>query len=321
MTQYKQVTVFGGTGFIGRYVVDRLADLGMVVHVATRSPASAYFLRTAGTVGQVVPVQCNIHDDVSVFSALHQSDFVINLVGTLVQRGRHGTFENIHHDFPRRLAMMAARSPVKRLVHVSALAENGPGGMSDYARTKLAGENAVREYFPQATILRPSVVYGAEDSFFNFFARMAGIAPFLPLVGGGHTLFQPVYVGDVADAVVRSLTLPAMTVQGKTFDLVGDEKASFRELMEKMMRVTCVQKPFLPIPFALARIQGAVFQNLPGKFLTVDQVRQLRHNSISDGINPDLYDLGITPQSMDAILPTYLKCYRPGGRFARKHAA
>lgn len=320
MTQYTQVTVFGSTGFLGRYVIDRLADMGCIVRVATRSPASAYFLRTAGTVGQIVPVQCNIHDDVSVFSAMHGSDWVINLVGILTEKGRYNTFDNVHHAFARRVATMAARCSIKRLVHLSALGAD-LHSKSYYARSKAMGENAVLEAFPNATILRPSVLFGPEDGFFNFFARMANISPFLPLIGGGNTLFQPVYVADVADAVTKALTLPAPAVQGKIFELGGEQRYSFRELLEKMMGITGVRKHLLDIPFPLAKIQGAMLQVLPGKLLTVDQVKQLQYDNVMTGDKPGLRDLGIVPATLDAVLPSYLKCYRPGGRLAGKRQA
>ena len=313
MTHYTQVTVFGGTGFLGRYVIDRLADLGVTVRVATRSPANAYFLRTAGTVGQVVPVLCNIHEDNSVFNAIQGSDWVINLVGILAEKGKHNNFENLHHTFPARLSAMAARCNVKNLVHVSALGASGQSP-SAYARSKAMGETAVLLNFPRASILRPSIMYGKEDRFFNFFARMASLSPFLPLIGGGVTKFQPVYVGDVADAILKCLTQE--NAVGRIYELTGTDIYSFRDLLEKMMRITGVQKPFLKIPFGLAKVQGAVFQRLPGALLTVDQVKQLQSDNVFSHDKPGLHQLGITPETLDAILPTYLKRFQPGGRFA-----
>jgi len=315
MTHYTQVTVFGGTGFLGRYVIDRLADMGVTVHVATRSPASAYFLRTAGTVGQVVPVQCDIHDDVSVFCAIKGSDFVINLTGIIAEKGKYNTFDNVHHNFPARLATMATRCGVKRLVHVSALGASSQS-KSSYARSKAAGESSIMQNFPKATILRPSLMFGPEDNFFNMFARMAAISPIVPLIGGGKTVFQPVYVADVADAVIASLQMDPAKVQGKIFELGGDDRYSFKELLQKMMAITNVPRRLMTIPYPIATLQGAVMQHLPGAVLTIDKVRQLQQDNVLTGMHSGLRDLGITPETLDAILPVYLKRFQPGGRFA-----
>lgn len=319
MTHYTTVTVFGGTGFIGRYVIDRLADLGVQVRVATRSQASAYFLRTAGNVGQVVPVPCNIHDDNSVARLVNGSDWVINLIGALAEKGKKGSFEAIHHQFPARLGAIAARAGVKRLVHVSALGASLDSA-SVYASTKAKGEAALMNNFPAATILRPSVVYGPEDGFFNLFAKLAGIFPVLPLIGGGETLFQPVYVGDVASAVMAALKEPTEDVAGKIFELGGDEVLSFRGLLERMEEYTGGHSAMVKIPFPVASMMGRVLQRLPGAMLTVDQVRQLKTDNVVSGTKPGLPDLGITPETMANILPSYLSHYA-GGRFAFKRSA
>ena len=319
MAHYTQVTVFGGTGFIGRYLIDRLANLGLIVRVATRSPASTYFLRTAGTVGQVVPILCNIHNDDHVQQAIQGSDWVINLVGTLAEGGKSQSFEKLHHEFPARIAAIAEKSGVKRLVHVSALGATLES-KSVYAQSKAKGENAVMTNFPQATILRPSVVYGPEDRFFNFFAKMATIAPFLPLIGGGKTRFQPVYVGDVVKAIIASLKQPTEHVQGKIFELGGDQVYSFKSLLQKLAQFTGTKSRLLTIPFPIAKIQGAILQYLPGSLLTVDQVQQLKNDNVVTGTKPGLKDLGITPEDLDAILPSYLTRFR-GGRFAFKRTA
>jgi NADH dehydrogenase len=319
MAHYTTVTVFGGTGFIGRYLIDKLADLNVIVRVATRSPSRAYFLRTAGTVGQVVPILCNIHDDNSVQQAIQGSDWVINLVGELNEGRGKNSFEKIHHEFPARIAALAAKNKVQRLVHVSALGAS-LSSKSVYAQTKYAGEVNVSANFPEATILRPSVVYGPEDRFFNFFAKMASIAPFLPLIGGGKTQFQPVYVGDVVKAIIASLKQPEENVQGKIFELGGDEVLSFKSLMQKMAQFTGQKSKLLSIPFPIAKIQGAVFQMLPGSLLTIDQVKQLQSDNVVSGTKPGLHELGITPENLDAILPAYLTRFR-GGRFAYKRTA
>jgi uncharacterized protein YbjT (DUF2867 family) len=319
MAHYTQVTVFGGTGFIGRYLIDKLADMNVIVRVATRSPASAYFLRTAGTVGQVVPILCNIHDDNSVQQAIQGSDWVINLIGELKDGGGKNSFEKLHHEFPARLAAIAAKNKVQRLVHVSSLGASLQA-TSLYAQTKAKGESAVANNFPNATILRPSVVYGPEDRFFNFFAKMASIAPFLPLIGGGKTQFQPIYVGDVVKAIIVSLKQPEENVQCKIFEIGGDEVLSFKSLMQKMAQFTGEKSRFLSIPFPIAKIKGAVWQYLPGSLLTIDQVRQLQTDNVVSGTKPGLHELGITPENLDAILPSYLTRFR-GGRFAFKRTA
>lgn len=320
MAHYSKVTIFGGTGFIGRYVVDKLADQNVIVRVATRSPSSAYFLRTAGSTGQIVPFHCNIHDELSVEEAVQGSDWVINLVGVLSESGQQN-FDEMHHLFPERLAKAAQKAGVKRLVHISALGADAASG-SHYAQSKAQGEQAILNAFPQATILRPSIVFGPEDRFFNKFAAMAEVAPFLPLIGGGKTRFQPVYVGDVAQAIIQSLKLPHEEVQGRVYELAGDETYSFRQLLEKVSALTGRVRRFLTIPFGLAMLQGAIFQMLPGKVLTVDQVRLLRQDNVVSGSVSGLRNLGITPETLDAILPSYLSRYRAGGRFAgKRHAA
>ena len=319
MAHYTTVTVFGGTGFIGRYLIDKLADQGVTVRVATRSKASAYFLRTAGAVGQVVPVICNIHDDNSVQNVVAGSDWVINLIGSLTGKGKNGSFEKLHHEFPARLAAIAARNNVKRLVHVSSLGA-AANAASNYAQTKAKGESALSNNFPEATILRPSIVYGAEDRFFNRFAQLATISPVLPLIGGGKTLFQPVFVGDVVKAIMVALKQPEEQVQGKIFELGGDDVLSFKQLMQKMAEFTGNESKLVSLPFALASLQGRILQHLPGALLTVDQVKQLKSDNVVSGEKPGLHDLGITPETLDAILPAYLHRFR-GGRFAFKRTA
>lgn len=316
--RYTQVAVFGGTGFIGRYVVDALADLpNTVIRVPTRSIPGAYFLRTAGTVGQVAPIVCDLHDDAYVAQAVSGCDWVVNLIGILNESGK-STFEAVHHQFAARLAKAAAHAGVEKLVHVSALGadENGP---SRYLQSKALGEKAVRTYFPSATILRPSLVFGAEDNFFNLFARMASVAPFMPLIGGGKTQFQPVYVGDVAQAVIK--VLQNENAQGKTYELGGSDRYTFKELLEKTMEITGHKRRFITIPFGLAKVQGGIMQHLPGKLLTKDQVASLTVDNVLSGKNPELHDLGIAPMALDSVLPTYLNRFKAGGRFAPKKVA
>jgi uncharacterized protein YbjT (DUF2867 family) len=310
-----QVTIFGGTGFIGRYVVDKLADLGVTIKVATRHPQSVYFLRTAGSVGQVVPVVCDIHNDASVAHAVAGSDWIINLVGVLTEKGKNN-FDNVHAEFPARLAKAARAANASRFIQISALGAD-KNAKSHYACSKAQGEANVLAEFPNATILRPSIVFGPEDSFFNRFARMASIAPFLPLIGGGKTMFQPVYVGDVVTAIMNCLT-SNKDVQGKIFELAGPEQLSFKDCLQRMMDITQLPRHLVPVPFAVAKMKGAVLQCLPGQVLTLDQVRSLQSDNIISNANPTLKDLGVTMTPLDAILPSYLKRYRAGGKFAAR---
>lgn len=313
MSTAKQITIFGGTGFVGRYLIDRLCDLGFTVRVATRRPSGVYFLRTAGFVGQVVPVPCDIFNDDHLRMAIGDSSHVVNLVGIIAEK-RKNNFTNVHTDFPARLARIAAEQGVERFVHISALGAD-ENAISHYAQSKARGEQAVLSAFPQASILRPSIIFGPEDNFFNRFAQLASLSPALPLIGGGKTKFQPVYVGDVANAIIQCLT-KTEGVQGQTFELAGDDVYSFRDLMDKILTETKHKRRLVPVPFALAKLKGAVLQYLPGQLLTVDQVRSLKVNNVATG-KPGLNALGISPTPLDAVLPTYLNRFRPGGRFAR----
>ncbi|MCC7305081.1 MAG: complex I NDUFA9 subunit family protein [Alphaproteobacteria bacterium] len=316
----KTATVFGGTGFLGRQVVRELAKRGITVKVATRAPERAYFLRTCGVVGQIVPFACDYSAE-SIESAVKGSDYVVNCVGILYER-RKGDFKRAHIDFPAAIAAASAKEKVKRLVHISALGIDK--ARSRYAKTKQEGERAVLTAFPRATILRPSVIFGAEDNFFNMFARMAMIMPALPLIGGGHTKFQPVYVGDVADAVMAALERPALgeeNPQGKAYELGGPEEVTFRDIYERLFHFTQRPRPLVPLPFGVAKMNAAVLGLLPGPLLTPDQVESLKTDSVVSMGAPGFQDLGITPTAMDIILPTYLGTWRPGGRFADKKAA
>lgn len=308
----RRVTVFGGSGFIGRYVVKRLAARGDVVRVAVRDPAAAAFLKPMGAVGQVVPMRVNITDGAAVAEAVGGADVVINLVGILYETARQG-FDAVQARAPEILASAARAAGVETFVHVSAIGAD-PASASLYARTKAAGEAAVRRHYPSARILRPSIVFGPEDDFFNRFARMAQLLPVLPLIGGGHTKFQPVYVGDVADAVVRAVDDPAAA--GMTYELGGPRVATFRELLETMFRETGRSRPLVTLPFWAARIQALFLEKLPVPMLTRDQVALLERDNVAASSAPGLAALGITPTPMEAILPSYLEIYRRGGRYA-----
>ena len=310
----RRVTVFGGSGFLGRYVVERLADLDMTVQVAVRDPEAAKYLRTLGQVGQVTPFACDVTDAAAVARAVEGADAVVNLVGILAERGRQ-TFKALHADAPAAIAIAAASAGVKSLVHVSAIGA-APNALSDYARSKAAGEAALRSGFPDAVIVRPSIVFGPEDGFFNLFAGLARVAPALPLFGGGETRFQPVYVADVADAIVAALSAPS--ARGQTYELGGPEVCTFAELMTRMLDEIRRRRLLVPLPFFVGDVIATVTGILPVSPVTRDQLRSLRSDNVVSADAATLADLGIAPTAMDAILQTYLYRYRRGGRLGRK---
>lgn len=314
------VTVFGGSGFIGRYLVQRLARRGWVVRVAVRHPNRAQFLKTMGAVGQITPIAASLRHQGSIEAAVAGADAVVNLVGILAEQGPQ-TFSEIHVDGPARVARAAKAAGVSSFVQMSALgsAEDSP---ADYGRSKAAGERAVREGFPEASVVRPSIVIGPEDDFFNRFALMARFLPALPLIGGGKTLFQPVYVGDVADALARLVEDPSTA--GKTYELGGPRIYSFRTLLELMLREIGRCRLLVPLPFGIASLQAfflelpsRLFPALPRPPLTRDQVRMLRRDSIVAPGALGLADLGIQPTAIELVIPGYLARYRKGGRFTR----
>lgn len=309
----RTVTVFGGSGFIGRYIVRNLALRGWRVRVAVRDTAKANFLRPLGVVGQVTPVFANIRDDASVAAAVRGADIVINLVGILSESGAQ-SFAATHADGAARVARAAKAAGAERLIQMSSLGADAESP-SAYARTKAAGEAAVLAAFPEATILRPSVVFGPEDNFFNMFAGTARLSPFLPLIGGGHTRFQPVYVADVADAVMACLDRPES--KGQTYELGGPKTYSFKELMELLLRNTGQTRALLPLPWGLATVMATFLGLLPKPLLTRDQVAQLRSDNVVAEGAKGFADLGIAPTTAEIVLPTYLDIYRRGGRFNR----
>ena len=306
------VTVFGGSGFLGRYLVAALAKRGFLVRVAVRRPDEALFLKPAGDVGQITPVAANIRNRRSVEAAVEGAWAAVNLVGLLYEGGRQ-RFQAVHVDGARSAAAAAHAAGAERFIQVSAIGAD-PGSSANYARTKALGETAVQESFPGATIVRPSILFGPEDDFFNRFAAMARVLPALPLVGGGHTRFQPAYVADVAQAIVRMLEDPA--TRGRTYELGGPKAYSFKQLLEIMLKEIGRKRLLLPLPFPLARIEAAFLELLPVPPLTRDQVRLLeRDNVVMPGVL-GFAELGIRPTAMELVLPTYLARYRPGGRHA-----
>jgi uncharacterized protein YbjT (DUF2867 family) len=307
------VTVFGGSGFVGTHVVRQLAKRGRRVRVAVRNPSLAHAMRLQGDVGQIDVVQANIRNEASVRRALKGADAAVNLVGVLYPTGRQG-FQAVHAAGAQTVAKAAKAEGVRRLVHMSALGADA-GSEADYARSKAEGEALVLEAFPGAAIVRPSIVFGPGDGFFDRFARMAQVSPVLPLIGGGTTRFQPVYVGDVARAIAQ------LTGEGPcgVFELGGPAAYTFRELMERLLAETGQSRILAPIPFAAAAILGALGDMasvLMAPPITSDQVRLLRHDNVVCGDYPGLAELGVAPTSLEAVLPGYLYVYRKGGQYA-----
>ena len=301
-------TVFGGSGFIGRYVVKRLAAAGHIVRVAGRDMEASKPLMMAGRVGQVVPLYVSLSNQGAVERAVEAADLVVNLVGILAE-SRKGDFQRIQAEGPARIARAAAAAGVQRMVQVSAIGADA-NSPSEYAKTKAAGEAGVRASLPGATVLRPSLVFGAEDKFFNRFGSMAMTLPVMPVIEGGSR-FQPVYVGDVADAVMAALTRE--DVAGQTYELGGPKVWTFRELLAWILHETHRNRPLVTIPPGLARIQARLGELVPGKPFTRDQLLLLgRDNVVTPGAK-GLAELGITATPIEMIVPEYLDRYRPGG--------
>ena len=317
----KLAVVFGGSGFVGRNVVRELARRGWRVRVAVRRPHLAQFLRPMGAVGQIQLKQCNVRYRPSVEDALIGADAVINLVGLLFQNGRQ-EFNSVQAMGSATIAKLAADAGVKSFVQLSAIGADS-ASESLYARSKGEGERAVCDAIPTATILRPSIVFGAEDSFFNKFATMASFSPMLPIIGGGNSKFQPVYVDDLADAICAALERPEAA--GKTYEIGGPRSYSFRELMELMLSETGQRRVLVPIPFLVASWIGFVAQiigRLPfmEPLLTQDQVKLLKHDNVVDmsGAVGTIADLGVEPHTVESVLPSYMVRYRRYGQFAEQ---
>ena len=311
MLTSKVITIFGGAGFIGRYAVRDLAKLGYTIRVPTRNPAAVGYLRTAGVVGQVNPMLANLHHEGQLRAAVKGADIVVNLIGALTESSAR-KFSFVIGTSAGKLAQLAAEAGASRFIQISAIGAD-ENSKSEYARAKGLGERLVRENFPGATILRPSLVFGPEDQFFNRFAHLARFTPALPLIGGGKTKFQPVYVGDIA-AAIASCVADEQTA-GKTYELAGPEILSFRQLMEKMLLEIRRKRMLVTLPFAIARLQAKFLELVPGKPLTQDQVELLKHDVVANPALPGLAALGIDPAALDQIIPTYLERFRKGGRF------
>jgi NADH dehydrogenase len=310
--------IFGGTGFIGRYVVERLADRGARILVISRSPHShGQHLQPLGSVDQIVIQSADLSSETALGRALAGAAGAINLIGILYETGRQ-QFAEVHGALAGRIAAAAQAEGVERLVQISAIGA-APGSASAYARSKAEGERRVREAFPGATILRPSIVIGPEDSFFNRFAALARVLPALPLIGGGQTRFQPVYVGDVAHAVVAALERD--DAPGKTYELGGPRVYTFAELMRYMLKVLGRRRLLPSVPFGLATLQARFLELLPEPLLTRDQVELLKRDNVVAPGTPGLEALGITPTPIELIVPQYLARHRAdpvrAGRYPR----
>lgn len=315
------VTVFGGSGFVGGQVVHALARRGWRVRVACRRPDKAYKAMTSGGVGQIQTVRCDATRDDEVANAVRGADTVVNLIGILYEAG-HRTFHTMHVDVSRRIAEASAAAGVDRLVQMSAIGAS-PESESDYALSKAAAEMAVREVKPDAVIIRPSVIFGPGDDFLNKFAQMAQIAPALPLIGGGRTKFQPVHVGDVAEAIAR--TVERTDAAGRTFELGGPAVMTFEEVLKLVLRETHRSRGLVPLPFFAARAIGSLAQLTAfvgvKPQLTRDQVVMLESDNVVAPEAEGLKDLGIEPTGIEAIAESYLWRYRRGGQFAEPTAA
>jgi uncharacterized protein YbjT (DUF2867 family) len=312
------ITVFGGSGFVGSQVVQDLARRGWRIRVAVRRPDKAYKLQTSGHVGQIQAVRCDAADPAQVEAALRGADAAVNLIGVLYESGSR-SFEAMHVDAARTIATACAAGRIGRLVHVSAIGAN-PESDSAYARTKAAGEMAVREAKPDAVIVRPSVIFGPGDDFLNRFASMASMSPFLPLIGGGRTRFQPVYVGDVAEAILHAVE--RADAAGRTFELGGPAVMTFEDILKLVLRETRRRNGLVPLPFPVARAIGSAAQltalvGIP-PVLTRDQVVSLESdNVVADGAQ-GLAELDVEPTGIEAIAPSYLWRYRRGGQFSER---
>ncbi len=296
------VTVFGGTGFIGRQLVERLAHAGAAVRVVTRDPDRAGFLRPMGDVGQIA-ILPYAEDEAGLGRLVADATGVVNLLGILFER-RAGAFMHVHRDMAERIAKAAATAGVRRLVHMSAIGAD-PDAEALYARSKGEGEARVKAAFPAVSIVRPSIVFGPGDGFFARFAQMSMLVPFLPLIDGGQTRFQPVYVVDVAEAMLRCLASDAH--QGKTFELGGPRVASFAELLRFILDTVNRRRLLLPLPSSIAAVQARFFELLPSPPLTRDQLKMLGTDNVVSPGALTLADLGIKPTPFEVIVPEYLK--------------
>jgi NADH dehydrogenase len=313
------VAVIGGSGFVGRAVIEKLARAGTQIIVLCRNSDRAKFLKPMGRIGQITIVAGNALDDGALSRVMETADAAVNLVGILAESGAQ-RFKRLQGELPGRIGALAAKHNHQAVVHISAIGADA-GSASHYAQTKAAGEAGLKAAFPNAVVLRPSIIFGPRDSFFNRFATMAQIAPALPLPGGGHMRMQPVYVEDVASAVITGLGLAGKKLkkspEGCIYELGGPEICSFRQLMELTLKYSQRRRLLIPVPFSALKIGAAVAGLLPNPPLTIDQLRLLRLDNIVGKGALTLDDLGVTATAIDAVVPGYLARYRPGGLFSK----
>ena len=307
----KIIAIFGAGGFLGKYLIRELTKLEYRIKIATRNPYLKGYLKPLGNPGQIELFKTNIFDSEDVKRVLENCDLAINLVGILYET-RKQKFSHVHSQFPYLLSNLCNEMGIKNLAHISALGikERHP---SHYMQSKLEGEKNIQDNFKSSVILRPSIVFGAEDKFFNTFASIAQFSPFLPLVGGGKTKFAPIYVGDVAKAIVKAIELN--NSEPKIYELGGPKNYSFKELMEILLTEIKKKRLLLPIPFGVAKFQSYFLQMMPNPLLTPDQVELLKHNNIVSGDHATLKDLGITGTPIQSILSKYIYRFRTGGEF------
>ena len=307
----KIIAIFGAGGFLGKYLMRELTKLDYRIKVATRNPYLKGYLKPLGNPGQIELFKTNIFNEEDVRKVLRNSDFVINLVGILYETKKQ-KFNQIHSQFPFLISRLCNEYNVKQLIHVSALGVKEKHS-SRYMQSKLQGEINIQENFKPSVILRPSVVFGPEDKFFNTFASLAQFSPALPLIGEGKTKFSPIYVGDVAKAIVKAIELNNSGC--KIYELGGPENYFFKELMNILLTQIKKKRFLLPIPFNVAKLQSYFLQMFPKPLLTPDQVELLKYNNIVTGEYPTLKDLGISATTIQSILPTYINRFRTGGQF------
>jgi len=307
----KIIAIFGAGGFIGKYLMRQLTKLDYRIKVATRNPYLKGYLKPLGNPGQIELFKTNIFNPKDVKQVLKNCGFAINLVGILYET-RKQKFSQVHAKFPYLLSNLCNEAGVKNLIHISALGVR-EGHVSRYMQSKLEGEKNIQNVFKSSVILRPSLIFGPEDKFFNTFASIAQFSPALPLIGGGKIKFSPIYVGDIAKAIVKVLKLN--NSESKIYELGGPENYSFRELMEILLEEIKKKRFLIPIPFGVAKFQSYFLQMMPNPLLTPDQVEMLKYNNIVSGEHPTLEDLGISGKTIQSILPKYIYRFRTGGQF------
>ncbi len=299
----KIIALFGGSGFLGKYVIHELVKQGYYVNVISRNPWKASSNKVVASLGQITFTQANIKDGQSIRNAIKNADIVVNLVGILYET-RHQHFSDIHARGAERIAQAAKKCGIEHMIQLSALGVD-KATTSKYARSKLNGEKAVRSAFPGATLLRPSVIFGPEDNFTNKFADMARFSPCLPLIGGGNTMFQPIYVGDVAKAIVRIIAEPDL--RGNNYELGGPDRMSFKDILHSIMQITHRKRYLVTLPFPVAKLLATFLQLLPTPPLTRDQVRLLKYDNVVSKKALGTETLGLKPESFHTIVPSYLE--------------